>query len=900
MYRNFSRVAGIAVGLFGLLILVGWHAHWRQFLQVLPNSAPTHYNTGIGFFLTGLGLFLLTTRRAQLAFWPAAAGASLGLLTLLQYLLGRDFGIDRLLLEPYFDTATNFPGRMSPLAAVCFIFVGTAVVAALARKSWVHRLAVTGLLGCVVAVIAGVAFFGYVFRIEAACAWGANSRMTVNSAVLFLWLGSGLLIQAWQMSRAENFNFLRWLPITVSVTLMALIAVITVVNMGELKNATLQRRQLFKVILTAQSFKENLIDMQHGVRSYLATGDTNALAAYQTGARREPQEFDELFRLTGDAPRQRQQLNELSDDVDKVLTHDQRMIDIYQQQGAAATAKADPNGLGRTAVGDARALLRTFSQEEEKLLNLGDATEEADFNNSQRLLVTSRLMVVFLLVMANYLASRELGHRKRIEVKLREISTLQNAVLNSANYAIIALDSNGVVQTFNPTAERMLQYSAAEVIGKVTPMLWRDQHEVAAEAERMSRELGRPIKPGIDILLQRSLHDGPDEYEVTYVRKDGSRFPVLVSLTVLANNTGTVTGILSVIADITERRRTEAALAELRSKHERILTSLGEGLHGIDRQGKIIFENPAAAAMLGWELAELIGQPAHRTMHHSHADGSPYPQSECHIFATMRDGVERHIEDEVFWRKDGTHFPVIYTCSAMRDEAGEILGVVVAFRDITERKKAEAALRESEERFRSAFDGAPIGIALVSTIGQWLKVNRALSKMLGYSENELLATDFQHITHPDDLKADLDYVERMLAGKISSYQMEKRYYHKRRDIVHAMLSVSLVRNVAGEPLYFVAQIENISERKLHETEREKMIEDLQSMLVQVKTLSGLIPICGWCKSVRSDQGYWQSVEQYVRARTDATFSHGMCPTCAEKFKADILSETGVFLAPAIV
>jgi hypothetical protein len=115
-----------------------------------------------------------------------------------------------------------------------------------------------------------------------------------------------------------------------------------------------------------------------------------------------------------------------------------------------------------------------------------------------------------------------------------------------------------------------------------------------------------------------------------------------------------------------------------------------------------------------------------------------------------------------------------------------------------------------------------------------------------------------------------------------------------------MLSVSLVRNVAGEPLYFVAQIENISERILHETEREKMIEDLQSMLVQVKTLSGLIPICGWCKSVRSDQGYWQSVEQYVRARTDATFSHGMCPSCAEKFKADILNENGGFLVPAKV
>ncbi len=130
-----------------------------------------------------------------------------------------------------------------------------------------------------------------------------------------------------------------------------------------------------------------------------------------------------------------------------------------------------------------------------------------------------------------------------------------------------------------------------------------------------------------------------------------------------------------------------------------------------------------------------------------------------------------------------------------------------------ERAETEAALRESEERFRGAFDNAPIGIALVSPDGRWLKVNRSICEMLGYAEKELLATDFQSVTHPDDLDADLGLVEQTLDGTIRDYRMEKRYLHKGGDIVHALLAVSLVRGRDGAPLYFVSQVVDITERK---------------------------------------------------------------------------------------
>lgn len=129
-----------------------------------------------------------------------------------------------------------------------------------------------------------------------------------------------------------------------------------------------------------------------------------------------------------------------------------------------------------------------------------------------------------------------------------------------------------------------------------------------------------------------------------------------------------------------------------------------------------------------------------------------------------------------------------------------------------QRRRHERALAEAEERFRGAFDNAPIGVALVSVEGRFIKVNRALREITGYGETELLLRTFQDLTHPEDLDADLEFVRRMLAGEIRSYQMDKRYWHAEGHLIWISLSVSLVRDGADQPLYFIAQIEDITAR----------------------------------------------------------------------------------------
>ena len=169
---------------------------------------------------------------------------------------------------------------------------------------------------------------------------------------------------------------------------------------------------------------------------------------------------------------------------------------------------------------------------------------------------------------------------------------------------------------------------------------------------------------------------------------------------------------------------------------------------------------------------------------------------------------------------------------------GEVLGLFVWAADVTPQREQQAALRESETRFRQAFDFAAIGMAIVSPDGRWLQVNHALCDLLGHNAASLLNMTFQQVTHPDDLAADTGFVGQMLAGTIESYQMEKRYLHRDGSVVWVLLSVSLVRDAYRAPVHFVAQIQNITPRR----EAEIQLRRSTSLLRQTEQMAR---IGGW-------------------------------------------------------
>jgi PAS domain S-box-containing protein len=263
-----------------------------------------------------------------------------------------------------------------------------------------------------------------------------------------------------------------------------------------------------------------------------------------------------------------------------------------------------------------------------------------------------------------------------------------------------------------------------------------------------------------------------------------------------------------------ERQLATDAKNHLLRFNQNLLTSAGEGIYGLDLSGNTTFVNPAALQMTGYEKDELLGQSQHAMLHHSRFDGSPYPQEECPIYSAFRDGAVHHVNTEVFWRKDGSNFPVQYTSIPIRDQLGELEGAVVTFRDITQLKQTEAVILQGEKKFRSIYEQAPIGIAVLdSANGRFKQINNKYCDITGYSEEEMLNLTFQELTYPDDLQVDLDQMQQLLAGAINSFQIEKRYIRKNGKVIWVNLTCIPLWLEVTDPHIQMAMIEDITQRK---------------------------------------------------------------------------------------
>jgi PAS domain S-box-containing protein len=247
-------------------------------------------------------------------------------------------------------------------------------------------------------------------------------------------------------------------------------------------------------------------------------------------------------------------------------------------------------------------------------------------------------------------------------------------------------------------------------------------------------------------------------------------------------------------------------LAQTEGRTRAILDHAADGMVSLDEDGTLLSFNRATSRLFGYAPDEVIGQNISLLI--PPPDGLNAEEYRAH-YLNMGPDAEVGFGHEVEGRrKGGSTFPVYLSMGEVY--GGSRRSFIANLSDLSERKRAEEALRESEEQFRNAFENAAIGKALVAPDGRFLRVNRSLCQIVGYTEPELLATDFQSLTHPDDVNADLEFIRRMLHSEISTYQMEKRYVHKDGRTVWIQLSASLVRDRRGEPLHFIAQIQDIT------------------------------------------------------------------------------------------
>lgn len=260
------------------------------------------------------------------------------------------------------------------------------------------------------------------------------------------------------------------------------------------------------------------------------------------------------------------------------------------------------------------------------------------------------------------------------------------------------------------------------------------------------------------------------------------------------------------------------------SRFQSMVSVAVDAIVSIDTDSRVILWNPAAEKMFGYQEEEIIGKSIRDTIvpksyRLQHAEGfKRYLRTGQSLL--LNQTIEMNVQ-----RKNGEVFPV--EISIFPSGTKDKMEFTAMLRDITVRTQARRELQESERKFRAAMDHAAIGMAMLSPEGRWLKVNTALCQILGYSEADLLKMDFRALTHPDDIDLSSENIQRLFAKEIETFQMEKRYIHRNGNIIWAQLNTALVWNEKGEPLYYISQIQDITQRKQMESQLQNALAQAQ-------------------------------------------------------------------------
>ena len=434
----------------------------------------------------------------------------------------------------------------------------------------------------------------------------------------------------------------------------------------------------------------------------------------------------------------------------------------------------------------------------------------------------------------------------RRQEALLKTGALQNAILNSANFSSIATDEKGVIQIFNVGAERMLGYAAVDVLNKITPADISDPQEVISRAKALSIELSTPITPGFEALVFKASRGIEDIYELTYIRKDGSRFPAVVSVTALRDDEGNIIGYLLIGTDNTARKQAEEALLKAGALQNAIFNSANFSSIATDEKGVIQIFNVGAERMLGYTAADVLNRitPADisdpleviaRAKSLSIELSTPItPGFEALVFKASR-GIE-DIYELTYIRKDGSRFPAIVSVTALRDAQDAIIGYLLIGTDNTARKQVEAEqqllsqrLRDHQFYTRSLFESNMDALMTTDPSGIITDVNKQMEALTGCTRDELIGAPFKsYFTDPERAAASIKLV--LSEKKVTNYELTAHSRDDRETVVSLNATTFYDRDRRLQGVFAAAR--DVTERnRLDQLLQEKNIELESARLV---------------------------------------------------------------------
>jgi PAS domain S-box-containing protein len=479
-----------------------------------------------------------------------------------------------------------------------------------------------------------------------------------------------------------------------------------------------------------------------------------------------------------------------------------------------------------------------------------------DQNKTKKQLINE--LVELRLRMAE-LGALEDGH-KRSEAALEQLA----AIVQSSDDAIIGKTLEGIILSWNSGAERIYGYSSAEVIGRYISILLPPNRpdEVSQFLERIGR--GERI----------------DHYETVRIRKDGQLIHISLMISPVRDTTGKIVGASTIARDISGHKRVEEALRESEERYRSLFEGSRDAIYTTSQEGEILDANRSMLDLFGFSREEMIGLKARETYVHPE-DRLKFQQK------IEREGFVRDYEIKLR-KKDGTEMDCLLTATVRRTAGENILGYQGIIRDITERKRAEEALKESELKYRTLIESSTDAILVLDVERNIVTCNQAFLNLFGYQKGEIEGRSIRIIHPSDESFHSFGKTAYPVVARSGFFRKEWRFTHKDGMIFPAETVTSAIKLPDGSVTGYIGIIRDITERKGAEEEREKLIHELQEALANIKTLHGLLPICSYCKKIRDDKGYWNQIESYIRDHSAAEFTHGMCPECMKKLYPDLV------------
>jgi diguanylate cyclase (GGDEF)-like protein/PAS domain S-box-containing protein len=792
-HRTVAQYCAAAAALIGLLVLVGWALQVDVLQRFDPALPPMVPNTALMAALLGAAIMLhgAAARGARHTTTVACVAVLLlSVVTLAQYVLGTDLRIDRLLSVGASEGAARFPGRPSPQCALALALLAGAVLATQAQGRWRERVAPA--LAWAAAATVTVALLGYLLGVQYVYDGSTPFRMGVPS------LASLALITIAVFSLSPDSAPASW-------------------YVGQTMGASVARQimpralllPLIAAMIVARGAQSGAWsdEVALGLLALAALGVIQALVAGGVTASDRSEALREALEREGRAERRRF----------ATLTS-RAPIGIFETDATGRATYANEALLEMVGVDLDSALHGAIADavhrddRERVLLEWRDgAIQGRDFTSEYRF-VRPTGEVRWVLAHRTPLTDDEgrvTGHVGSVlDVTDRQLAEQRTRrIVDRIAEAISVIGPDGVHIQVNAAAQAILDdlqeryeqrplgdvpWGAVRTDG--TPV---SNDELPAEITRLT---GREID---DEVLGFPGAGGDVRWlRISTRRKSGDHVPysVIVSFT-----------------DVTEQRQTAIRLQEAEARYQTVVSALHEGVVAYSASGEIVACNPRAQELLGLSEDQMLGRtlmdPRWRPIRE---DGTPWDPDALPTSRALRTGEAQlgvvlglHTADgEVRW--------VQANATPLLGDCGELAGVVTSFVDVTEQRARERALAAAEERFRTLFEAAPIGMSLTNLGGTKIAVNPALAQILGRPAESLVGLPIDEHIHPDDRAASLAAFARLVFGEQISYRAEERVLDARGEPLWVQLDATLLRDGDGAPSAVLRQIQDISERRRHE------------------------------------------------------------------------------------